>query len=350
MRRWWQNWGIIDLLGLGLGLGLSLSYTLVYYSFNQRTPFANLWPNLATEILGVWLSVRIIDQLIQRRESFHSSRQNLLGDISVFVETLYGFFPSPEAWKLHRLDSLLGWVEESRQQRLRFLHTEEISLVNQCIDLASDAYQECSEYLDAEYEVIEREGALKSVLSEANKVRSEVETALTRIRFGLGQLAIEANVQLREVLPNVDNMIAVAKTYLSTDELRRLREFKTSIEDTQEFDYVGIETLTRELLFVGGALYLHNMSWHRIAEQTYKTIEQRPAAEDRWHTLLSTAKEKLIEEKDDYPDTVADAGLEYLTALQRLGEKALAVLQATTNLTNRYETLTRNILQETRLQ
>jgi hypothetical protein len=69
-RRWLRGWAIVDVGVLGGGLTAAVLY-LKYWERHQRTPSAwfDLWPNLATEVIGAWLSVRIIDWLIRRRET-----------------------------------------------------------------------------------------------------------------------------------------------------------------------------------------------------------------------------------------------------------------------------------------
>lgn len=70
LRRWPGSWGAVDALGV-LGLALALLYLLLATGDNNflSTPGAQLLPNIATAFAGVWLSVRIIDRIIRRRDA-----------------------------------------------------------------------------------------------------------------------------------------------------------------------------------------------------------------------------------------------------------------------------------------
>ena len=80
LRRWWK----IDVLTLGLGVYFGW---LAWRRFPDTASFVDaLLPNLASEFLGVWLGVRIIDYLISNNEEHHRIRRNVLNVIEASVE------------------------------------------------------------------------------------------------------------------------------------------------------------------------------------------------------------------------------------------------------------------------
>ena len=80
LRRWWK----IDVLTLGLGVFFAW---LAWRRFPDTAGFTDaLLPNLASEFLGVWLGVRIIDYLISNNEEHHRIRRNVLNVVEASVE------------------------------------------------------------------------------------------------------------------------------------------------------------------------------------------------------------------------------------------------------------------------
>lgn len=69
LNKWWQTWAALDLAVCGS----ALTATGIYIAYRARSAtsssngWVDLWPNIATEVIGAWLSVRIIDYLLARR-------------------------------------------------------------------------------------------------------------------------------------------------------------------------------------------------------------------------------------------------------------------------------------------
>lgn len=78
--RWWK----IDALTLGPGL------FFVYITWRRFPDAASFYdamlPNFASELMGVWLGVRIIDYLISNQEEYHRVRRNVLNLIESSME------------------------------------------------------------------------------------------------------------------------------------------------------------------------------------------------------------------------------------------------------------------------
>ena len=78
--RWWK----IDALTLGPGLFFVL---VTWRRFPDAASFYDaMLPNFASELMGVWLGVRIIDYLISNQEEYHRVRRNVLNLIESSME------------------------------------------------------------------------------------------------------------------------------------------------------------------------------------------------------------------------------------------------------------------------
>lgn len=79
LRKWVRDWALIDIVVLGIGLFLTGGF--IWYRQNNPTdtsPIIDLWPNVATEIIAIYLGVRFIDSLISRREHRNTCAARLI--------------------------------------------------------------------------------------------------------------------------------------------------------------------------------------------------------------------------------------------------------------------------------
>ena len=76
--KWWINWAKFDFVALVLG-GIT-TYIYVYYRnihANETLPLLDIWSNVSAGILGAWVTVRLMDTVIQAREHQHVVRLDL---------------------------------------------------------------------------------------------------------------------------------------------------------------------------------------------------------------------------------------------------------------------------------
>ena len=68
-KKWFFRWSFIDLPTLAVGLILLIWYLNTKSPVGFDTVFVeSIVPNLATELFGVWLSVRIIETVLRMRQ------------------------------------------------------------------------------------------------------------------------------------------------------------------------------------------------------------------------------------------------------------------------------------------
>ncbi len=80
LRRWWK----IDVLTLGLGVFFAW---IAWRRYPDTASFTDaILPNFASEFLGVWMGVRIIDYLISNNEEYHRVRRNVLNVVESTAE------------------------------------------------------------------------------------------------------------------------------------------------------------------------------------------------------------------------------------------------------------------------
>ena len=150
MKRWWRDWAKIDLLGLGLGLGLCVAYYLRETADGGwGDPMADLWPNIATEILGVWLSVRIIGTIIDLRQRRSNMRNTLAGNMNHLMGICSRLSPHFDSFAIVDLRNELLWFGERRRLNAKLLKRvfsrDELALLERIADCAEQACEKADE-------------------------------------------------------------------------------------------------------------------------------------------------------------------------------------------------------------
>jgi len=140
-RSWIRNWFLIDILALGTGA----TSTAPYIFFADQLPdtytsFKDIWSNLGTEILGVWISVRVIDALIRAREERHRVRNNIAGNLNFMMEICQDIPPHFDSWRINDIGNELMWFNEKRtatigsKQMGKFFSSEERAEIDEVLN------------------------------------------------------------------------------------------------------------------------------------------------------------------------------------------------------------------------
>lgn len=120
MRKWPQKWAFIDIGLLGGGLLLSIAYWL--YSKNllpETSPLRDLWLNISTDLLVVWLTTRIIDNSIQSRERRRNNRILIVRNLNLIRSLSQDLFPYFDDWRIRDINRETKWSEEVLFSKLK---------------------------------------------------------------------------------------------------------------------------------------------------------------------------------------------------------------------------------------
>ena len=160
------HWIWVDLASLGIGTLL----VWLHYRFGTSSWDATLelLPNIATEIMGVWISVRIIDALIQRRDKFNAVRRRVVSECNEFV----GIVRDVTSLNDRQCRALSGDFERfvaRRPTRLGLLFDNESELLNRIV---------------THQEIIVRDSErIIKVLQQVDDARMEVEHQIRLLRL-----------------------------------------------------------------------------------------------------------------------------------------------------------------------
>lgn len=174
-RKWLHTWALLDILVLGGGLVAGWMY-LTYWDQHHTTPdpWLDIWPNLTTEIMGAWLSVRIINHLLQRRERRSSVRWRHADFANYMKDLGRAICRYPEGGDLDRLSDEVEFYSEPHNvlDRRRYLDASERDDLDEMIRFAEVLVKEAR---DLQLNTAEAE-KLEWGSSERERVTSQIDS------------------------------------------------------------------------------------------------------------------------------------------------------------------------------
>jgi hypothetical protein len=139
----------LDLFGI-LGVGLAISYYLVSHQVpeqNKDQELFNLWGNFSTEIIGIWIGVRLIDYVIQQNEKKHFSRIKIVRNMRFLISTARSSIDFSNRPAIAKLNYEINWSNKVFSSRQIFLSQDKINDVEDFYLALINFFQELKNYL-----------------------------------------------------------------------------------------------------------------------------------------------------------------------------------------------------------
>lgn len=199
VRRWLRGWALVDIVVLGGGL-VAARYYFSYWKSHQATPDAwfDIWPGMTTEVLGTWLSVRLIDHLIRRRERRSAARWRQ-ARILVYLRNLSkDIAERPRARTIQLLADELVYFAEPHNVRAReqWLDASEREELHRAMKLVKDLVILCGPYLDISMKL----EACRHDAPEHFLLTSEQERLHSCIRGAVAELSVAFETARKNIL------------------------------------------------------------------------------------------------------------------------------------------------------
>jgi len=143
LKKWFFRWSFIDIPVFGIGLGLMIYYMNGLDGVKSEAIFMeSIVPNIGTELLGVWLSVRIIESVLRTRQKRSRLRAQLIDNMNYLVTLIRSIAPHFEQQTIDHLSSELKWFEEMKHYRVSGISEKTIGLINEVTKLYAQAATE----------------------------------------------------------------------------------------------------------------------------------------------------------------------------------------------------------------
>jgi|GEM_PF-3490477 len=119
---------LLDLFGL-IGVLLAVSYYVIGHQTpeNQKDQeLGSLWANISTDILGIWLGVRLIDYIIERRAKEDRARLSTVRNLRYLMGQLRRAIEFAGRHEIATLKTEVEWGSEIFKKRIKYFSADEI--------------------------------------------------------------------------------------------------------------------------------------------------------------------------------------------------------------------------------
>jgi len=119
----------LDAFGV-LGIVSAIAFVRLPTPLRPEDHLDGLWGNLTSEMVGIWLSVRLIDWIIRTHESFTKARVRIVRNMRFTEKQLHTIVDFQRPYDLKMLYRELEWIESRMPARSRHLRPDEVIDVN----------------------------------------------------------------------------------------------------------------------------------------------------------------------------------------------------------------------------
>jgi hypothetical protein len=188
IKQFWKKKWLIDVILL-IALCVAIYFTVRTSDKDKGFDYNSFLLNLSTEIIGVWLSVRIIDRLLKKRERLENARRNLVQNLRHPFNYAYLLSPRYKRKDVDYLKNEMKWFERRWIKRRSFLKNREADIA---MDITRNNYLLITaiENLVIYYETFEnwselnlgdKENDYKWRIEAVDKALIELETSIEKL-------------------------------------------------------------------------------------------------------------------------------------------------------------------------
>ena len=324
MKKWWREWKSVDIIGLGGGLILVAIYLLLGNKYQQDSAFHSLLPNIATEIIGVWISIRIIERVLSRRDKFHSSRKAVLSDLFYIWDILYKIFPNPSKWQFRTVEDHLEYTIEAWSRRYEFLYDDEAQLVQNCHQLMGKIFQVLEHYFCLVEKVSLTKHQLELEIIHTNRQREQVESSLRRL-WALQEYAINhGSVDVRDFVNDLTVNINLSASHFTQSEVESLMNIIEFLSSKSVFTYDELSVFNLTLITeITDSVKKYQTKWYKEIENIQDIIQKSDARNERnWKRKIEELDNTIDENAGSLPNPIFVVVKRFSQPLTELGQHA----------------------------
>jgi len=182
LRIWWSEWGHVEIIGFGVGALLVWSFVACRHTHAALdAPYLGLWPNIAPEITGVWISVRLMDAIIRSRERSHDARRELVFNLDFLRPKAEQLLPHIESQLVHTLRRELFFARERMPKGNHYLQSGEVKRIAGLLSTLESLVGAADEYRHAGQTAETGRTAISGVTDGLNQERRNLNDAIDSI-------------------------------------------------------------------------------------------------------------------------------------------------------------------------
>jgi len=317
LRKWWRDWAKVDLVTLGLGVSISWGY-IAYRTQNPgfESPYLDIWSDLSAGLLGAWLSIRLIDTIIQSREQRHSVRRVLWGNLNYIRGLARKLLPRLYEFDVLSLNDELMWARERMTNRQKHLYKSELDGINKVLTELEVLVQQAKRCLEAKHKIGEYRYRIRSIFDDLNESRDTVRLSLDQMdrhKDSYGALAL-----------SLSNSLDRCAQAFSPVEVAQLQAFCQQVGAVQsEDDFLDLYYDRPRI----EKIYEHDIRWLPKIEYAYNDMQDWKSFDlQALYTAVTEAKSQV--QAGLLPAILASPFTDYLDSIQSEANQRMEIERA----------------------
>ncbi|WKZ41076.1 MAG: hypothetical protein QY328_03370 [Anaerolineales bacterium] len=286
LKKWWEEWAKLDFIILGFGILLVSGY--VFYRQENpglESPLMDVWSNIATDFVIIWLSVRLVDTFLQSREKHHAIRREIVYNLNFFRVQIRELVPKFYPRNLSNLKQELMWGEERLPKRVNHLTPSENEKIIYIFSKLNQLIQTGDELLQSEISI-----SLSRINSEITDdsiqdKREEINDALRSIDT--------SKDNIKNDILNFRSLISSNEDFFNESDLERLYDYcnlKLSLSDDENYRYHPVPYINGTGLYKIASLKNIEHEWRLLADHPEYDYE-------KLFELIESSKQSILNDK-----------------------------------------------------
>ncbi|MEQ0558475.1 hypothetical protein ABJI51_05300 [Amycolatopsis sp. NEAU-NG30] len=152
---------------LVLAIAALAGYLLAHSRLAPDSAWGSLWPNITTDLFGIWLTVRVIDELGTVRSKRQEIMRGFRGNVNYSKKCAMDLLPQPRHWAMRSLDDEISGLTTRLDHQGMYLRQDERDRIRTAIRNLSAISLDAKELASIFRERTRLEDTMRRVFREA---------------------------------------------------------------------------------------------------------------------------------------------------------------------------------------
>jgi hypothetical protein len=157
---------LLDLI-LVVAIAALVGYLAAHSRLAPDSAWGSLWPNITTDLFGIWLTVRVIDELATVRTKRQEIVRGFRGNMNYSMKCAVGLLPQPQHWAIRTLDDETRWLTTRLDHQGMYLLQDERDRICAAVEYLSTISRDAKELASIFRKRTRLEDTMRRIFREA---------------------------------------------------------------------------------------------------------------------------------------------------------------------------------------
>lgn len=218
-KRWLRNWAVFDLTLWPIAVALA------YFMKDADNGF---WLNLSTELLGVYISIRFIEVLINKNQRVHEDRREIVSNVNWYFEQAEKIPPYFDDYRIKDLETEIKYFALRWEERKKLLDVDEQQSIDEIRKSRDEIVAKAVQYIEWRRKLRDLDRELENLLRDR---RTQLPTWWVELRDSFSEYQ-RTTVYTHEIYTAIkkaeDGLINID---ITLDVKKKLTEYITTLRN-----------------------------------------------------------------------------------------------------------------------